>query len=142
MRAHPQVYYRRVEANRPLPFPDKAFDIACANAVLEHVGSAAAQAAFIAELWRVAGHVFITVPHRFFPIEHHTALPLVHWTDTSFRWACRLAGKDDWCRPDTLILMSRRRLAALCPPGAQVRIGYSGLRLGPFSSNLYLAIGV
>src|SRR5206468_11480186 len=35
--AFPRVAYRRIEANWPLPFADKAFDIAVSNAVLEHV---------------------------------------------------------------------------------------------------------
>jgi hypothetical protein len=37
--------------------------------------------------------------------------------------------------------MSRRKLAASCPPERKGRIGYTGLRLGPLSSNLYLAFG-
>ena len=37
--AFPEVTYRQIEANRPLPYADKAFDIAVSNAVLEHVGS-------------------------------------------------------------------------------------------------------
>ena len=136
--AFPRVAYRQIVANEPLPFADNSFDIATSNAVLEHVGSAANQRRFVNELMRVARRVFITVPNRFFPVEHHTGIPLLHWRDTGFRLACRFFGKDDWCRPENLILMSRRRLRAACPPDLRVVIGKSGIALGPCSSSLYL----
>ena len=136
--AFPLVAYRQIVANEPLPFPDKSFDIATSNAVLEHVGSAVNQRRFVSELMRVAHKLFITVPHRFFPVEHHTGIPFLHWTDSGFALACRLLGKDDWCRPENLILMSRRRLQAACPPNLQVIMGTSGIPLGPCSSSLYL----
>ena len=87
---------------------------------------------------RVANRVFITVPNRYFPIEHHTAIPLLHWADTGFALMCRLAGKRDWSRSENLILMSRRSLLAVCPHGARVKIGRTGIMLGPCSANLYL----
>lgn len=136
--AFPAVRYQRIAAGMPLPFADGAFDIAVSNAVLEHVGSAAAQRAFLAELFRVGRRVFVTVPNRFFPIEHHTAIPLAHWSDRTFPPVCRALGKPKWGEAEALILMSRRRLAGLCPPGRVVQIGTTGLRLGVFSSNLYL----
>jgi SAM-dependent methyltransferase len=134
--AFPSVAYRRIAPNQPLPFADKSFAIATSNAVLEHVGSSANQAFFVAELLRVAGRVFVTVPHRFFPVEHHTAIPLLHYWDASFAAACRLLGKSEWADERNLILMSRRRLRALAPAGAVV--APTGLRLGPVSSNLLL----
>lgn len=136
--AFPQVRYQQIEPNQPLPFPDGAFDIATSNAVLEHVGSPEHQRRFAAELLRVGRRVFITVPHRFFPVEHHTAIPFLHWTDAGFALACRLTGKESWNRPENLILMSRRRLAAAVPPGRRVEIGRTGILLGPCSANLYL----
>ena len=136
--AFPLVTYRQVEPNEPLPFADKSFDVATSNAVLEHVGSPQSQHRFVAELMRVARRVFLTVPHRFFPVEHHTAVPLLHWTDTGFALACRLLGKQDWSNPENLILMSRRRLRAVCPRGVRAEIGTTGVPLGPFSGNLYL----
>jgi len=139
--AFPPVRYVRVAANAGLPFADGAFDIAFSNAVLEHVGSPEAQRAVLAELRRVARCVFVSVPNRFFPIEHHTALPLLHFADATFRLACRATGKHKWADPANLILMSRHRLARLCGDAQACRIGHTGLRLGPFSSNLYLAIG-
>ncbi|HLH87247.1 MAG TPA: methyltransferase domain-containing protein [Xanthobacteraceae bacterium] len=134
--AFPDVSYRRIAPHQPLPFADKSFAIAASNAVLEHVGSAANQAAFVAELTRVADRVFITVPHRYFPVEHHTAIPLLHYGDASFALACRMLGKSEWADERNLILMSRRRLRALAPAGAV--IAATGLRLGPMSSNLLL----
>ncbi len=143
--AFPQVAYRQIEPGDPLPFADRAFDIATSNAVLEHVGSPAAQAAFVAELARVAHVAFITVPHRFFPVEHHTGIPFLHWTNASFAVACRALGKQDWSEPNNLILMTSARLrrlaAAAAPAGRPVQIGSTGIRLGPFSSNLFMLLG-
>ena len=139
--AYPAVEYVRIDANARLPFDDASFEIATSNAVLEHVGSAAMQEFFVRELARVAKRVFITVPNRYFPIEHHTALPLVHYSDNLFHIACDLFDKPEWARTENLILMSPRRLRALARPlGRSADIGYTGLPLGPFSSNLYLAL--
>ncbi len=138
--AFPQISYRQIESGEALPFADGSFDIA----VLEHVGSPAAQAAFVAELARVARAVFISVPHRFFPVEHHTGIPLLHWTDPSFAVACRALNKREWAEAANLILMTRARLRQLSTKvaaGRPVRLGTTGIRLGPFSSNLFLLIG-
>ena len=93
---------------------------------------------FVKELCRVAGRVFITVPNRFFPVEHHTAIPLLHFWDGTFALACRVLGKSEWADEANLILMSKRRLRALAPASAVV--DHTGLRLGPLSSNLLLFI--
>lgn len=136
--AYPRVTALRIDANRPLPFADGAFSIATSNAVLEHVGSHDAQVTFVRELARVARKVFVTVPNRFFPVEHHTAIPFLHYADASFAAACAALGKQEWARRENLILMSTRRLAALVPPSLPGSVGYTGIRLGPLSSNLYL----
>ena len=62
-----------------LPFPDGAFDVVHSNAVIEHVGGRERQEAFVREALRVGRRVFLTTPNRWFPIEVHTRLPLVHW---------------------------------------------------------------
>jgi methyltransferase family protein len=74
----PQV--RLVVADgRELPFADGEFDVAVSNAVVEHVGTEDDQRAFVHELCRVGRRVFVSTPNRWFPIEVHTLLPLVHW---------------------------------------------------------------
>lgn len=138
--AFPEVDYVRIEPSARLPFDDDSFDIATSNAVLEHVGSFERQVLFVQELCRVARRVFISVPNRYFPIEHHTALPLVHYQDSLFRLACRIAGKSEWTREENLILMTRKRLWTLAAAVKKTPIvGYTGRPLGPLSSNLYLA---
>lgn len=134
--AFPSVRYVRLEPAAPLPFPDKAFDIATSNAVVEHLGSRDAQMRFIAELRRVARKVFITVPNRYFPVEHHTAIPFAHYWRPLFRRACALTGKEKWSDESNLILMSAGALKELGRPSGHV--GYTGIRMGPFSSNLFL----
>jgi hypothetical protein len=77
-RAFPDVAWVRADG-RDLPFAADEFDVAFSNAVIEHVGDEDAQRAFVAELCRVARRVFITTPNRWFPVDVHTLLPLVHW---------------------------------------------------------------
>ncbi|GEM_PF-193252 len=63
-----------------LPFPDGAFDFVHSSAVIEHVGSFENQKRFVSECARVARiGFFLTTPNRWFPVEFHTQLPLVHW---------------------------------------------------------------
>jgi SAM-dependent methyltransferase len=135
----PQVNYRQIRPGDPLPFEADSFAIATSNAVLEHVGSAEAQLAFVAELVRVARCVFITVPHRYFPVEHHTGIPLLHWADASFAAACRISGKAEWSQSGNLIMMTKSRLRRLYPH-AGARVGMTGIWLGPCSSNLFMLI--
>ena len=136
----PKVNYVQIQPNKRLPFADRSFNVAAANAVLEHVGSVNAQLQFVAELTRVAERVFISVPHRYFPIEHHTGLPFAHWTDATFSLSCRLTDKLKWSLQEELILMTKNKLRKLVPIGRRYEIGYTGIKLGPMSSNLYLKI--
>ena len=76
---YPGLSYKQVQPGDPLPFRDAEFDVVFSNAVLEHVGSRSAQAAFVRELCRVGKAFFITTPNRWFPIEHHTGLPMLHY---------------------------------------------------------------
>ncbi len=140
IKEYPRVEYRQIQADTTLPFADKSFDIATANAVLEHVGSVSAQRRFIAEMMRVSRVVYITVPNRYFPVEHHTGFPFVHYSDILFALACKLAHKDEWTQEKNLIFMTRKKLHALVPASAQASIGYTGFPLDLFSSNLYVHI--
>ncbi|MFL5925152.1 MAG: methyltransferase domain-containing protein [Gaiellaceae bacterium] len=99
-----------------LPFEDDEFDVAFSNAVIEHVGGREEQRRFVAELCRVAPRVFISTPNRWFPVETHTLVPLVHWLPRpAADRAMRALRRANW---DQVELLSRRELLALFPPGA------------------------
>jgi hypothetical protein len=139
--AFPLVKFQRIRPNEALPFSSANFDIATCNAVLEHVGSHEKQIFFVRELCRIAKKVFISVPNRYFPIEHHTAIPFLHYDDRTFRLGCAAMGKHNWAQESNLILMTRKKLWRLVTGiDRSVAVGYTGFIAGPLSSNLYLAI--
>lgn len=65
---------------RDLPFPDDSFDYVVSNAVIEHVGGPDGARRMISESERVARVGYLhTTPNRWFPIEPHVMVPLLHW---------------------------------------------------------------
>lgn len=101
-----------------LPFPAESFDVVHSSAVIEHVGGRERQQRFVAELVRVARRgAFFTTPNRWFPIEFHTQLPLVHWLPKpAFHTLLRRTGRGFFASDDTLNLLDRAGLRALVPP--------------------------
>jgi len=96
-----------------LPFSSSAFDFSHASAVVEHVGSHHRQSKLLQELWRVARKgIFVTTPNRWFPIEFHTVLPLLHWLPAdAFRALLRMRGDRFFSSEENLNLLSRNTLA-------------------------------
>ncbi|MGH3072772.1 MAG: methyltransferase domain-containing protein [Gaiellaceae bacterium] len=115
--SYPQARYVRGDALE-LPFEDGSFDVVFSNAVIEHVGGEDEQRRFVAEALRVAPRVFVTTPNRWFPIEVHTRLPLVHWLpDAASHRAYELAGKP-WAKRNRLL--GPRALRELFPREARI----------------------
>ena len=117
-RAFPSI--RTVVANGlDLPFADDEFDVAFSNAVVEHVGGRDEQRRFVAELCRVAPRVFLSTPNRWFPVETHTLVPVVHWLPRAQAdRAMRALRRENWKRVE---LLSKRELLALFPPHVDAR---------------------
>jgi SAM-dependent methyltransferase len=127
--AFPQVRTVRADG-RELPFADGEFDVAFSNAVVEHVaGGREGQRAFIRELCRVAKRVFVTTPNRWFPLDPHTLLPLVHWLPPGQRRdrVLRARGFDDVLDP-----LGPKDFAALFPyPVRVINTGLTLVAVGP-----------
>lgn len=109
---------------RVLPFSDKEFDVAHSNAVIEHVGGPGAQELFLKELERVARRCMITTPNRYFPIETHTRVPLLHWMSKDlFDSFIKLIGKS-WAAGNYMHLLGEKDLDLLAK-----RAGLRGYRI-------------
>ncbi len=99
---YPRIRYVQGDA-LSLPFADGEFDVVFSNAVVEHVGGREQQRQFVAEALRVARRAFVTTPNRWFPVEVHTLLPLVHWLpDPAAHRAYDLARKP-WAKENHLL---------------------------------------
>jgi len=115
-RCYPSCDYVQVHRGEPLPFEDGAFDLVFCNAVIEHVGDRATQRSFLAELLRVGQSAFITTPNRWYPVELHTALPLLHYLPSPiWRRAYRRLGFEFFSREEHLNLLDKRQLIKLLP---------------------------
>ena len=129
---------------RALPLKTGAVDYVYSHAVIEHVGSRANQAKFLAEALRVARKgVLITTPNRWHPVETHTGLPFLHYFPTPiWRRLYQLLGKDMYAQEETLNLFSPRALRQLVS-GREIHAGRFELHkirwLG-LPSNLVLVI--
>ena len=99
---YPTVRYVQGDACA-LPFADGEFDLYFSNAVIEHVGGEERQRAFVVEALRVAHRVFITTPNRWFPVELHTRLPLVHWLPEGAAHRAYDLARKGWAKENHLL---------------------------------------
>jgi len=136
---YPGLKFRRSDG-RALPFPDRSFDFAHSSAVIEHVGSRTNQCALLAELWRVSRKgIFVTTPNRWFPIEFHSVMPLLHWLPPpAFRAILRVLGHDKLTEEAHLNLLSRHDLLAAARAAGVSGARVEGVSLGGWTSNLLL----
>jgi hypothetical protein len=120
---YPGVTFVPIEANRPLSFSDKQFDVVFSNAVVEHVGGLKNQQFFIEESLRVARAFFITTPNRWFPVEMHTGLPFLHYLPMRFyRVILAQIGLQYWASEDNLNLLDGNSFLRLFSPSVSVSI--------------------
>jgi hypothetical protein len=140
-RLYPGLKFLRANA-LALPFADASFDFVHASAVLEHVGSFANQAKMVAECLRVARRgVFLTTPNRWFPIEFHTVLPLVHWLPKPWcRAAFRKLGLGFFAYEANLNLMTKAEMRRIMATHPDCRSRFIPMRLWGWTSNLVLVI--
>jgi ubiquinone/menaquinone biosynthesis C-methylase UbiE len=125
-----------------LPFADAAFDVVHAAAVIEHVGAFERQRGLLRECCRVARRaVFVTTPNRWFPIEFHTVLPVVHWLPKPlFRGLMRRTGRSFFAEEANLNLMTAREMARAAAGVAGFTAAVSTVHLGGWPSNLLLTL--
>lgn len=124
-----------------LPFPDNSFDYVHCAAVIEHVGNRSSQTRLIREAVRVVRKcALITTPNRWFPVEFHTVLPLVHWLPPSvFRRWLRATSREFFASQENLNLLSAGQIRNMVSDlGFEFEL--RGVRLLGLISNLLLVV--
>ena len=97
-------------------FQNNSFDIVHSNATIEHVGSYQNQISLIKETFRVSKkYVFIQTPNRFYPIDFHTTLPLIHWLPKNIhRKILKFFRLNFYASEENLNLLSENDLKNIC----------------------------
>ena len=133
--AYPGVKHVRIQPNVRLPFCDGQFDCAYSNAVIEHCGNRTQQSFFIDEVCRVSRSQFIIAPNPYFPVEHHTGLPLLHLLPKRvFRFILSQSKWCYWSTEQNLNYITKKETIRLWPSG-RPHSQYCGIGYGLFSSN-------
>lgn len=68
-----------------LKYPDRAFDVAHSNSVIEHLGTFENQVKFAREIRRVGQKVWVQTPARSFFVEPHLLTPFIHYFPKSWQ---------------------------------------------------------
>ena len=86
---------------------------------------------FLSEAWRIARKgIFVTTPNRWFPVEFHTVLPLLHWLPPRlYRSLLARLGREFFACENHLNLLSRRDLAQLA-----AEVGIAGVNIANIGS--------
>ncbi len=123
---------------RRLPFRDRAFDLAFANSIVEHIPGQENRVAFAKETARVGCGYYVQTPYRWFPVEPHLYTPLIHYLPKSRQrpllrnftvWGILQRptpeGCDDFLRD--IDLLTTRQLSELFPRAAIWKERFCGL---------------
>ena len=121
---------------------DNFFDIAYSNATIEHVGSYQNQIKFLSELFRVSKKgVFLTTPNRFFPIDLHTFIPIIHMFPKKIhRFILNIFNQKFLAKEENLNLLSKNDLINICKNLEIKNFQIKKIKIFGFTSNLILVI--
>lgn len=133
----PEIKFLQIKPG-PLPFKDREFDMVFCSAVLEHVGDRKEQAFFLSEIFRVSRSFFLTTPNRWFPLEFHTIIPLLHWLPQPAHQRILMAlGQHFWAKTNNLNLLSKADLFRVAKStNKEIIINIEAVKLFGWPSNL------
>ena len=88
---------------------DMTSDLVISSAAIEHVGNKSNQIKMIENIIKLTNKIFIiTTPNRYYPIDFHTKLPLIHWFSKKFhRFCLKKIGLDFFSKEENLNLISK-----------------------------------
>ena len=91
---------------------DFSSDLVVSNATIEHVGNTLNQKKMLENVIKLTKKIFvITTPNKFYPIELHTKIPLIHWFPKSiYRKILKILGLSFYANEENLNLLSVKEL--------------------------------
>jgi hypothetical protein len=127
---------------KKIPLKNNSFDIVISNATIEHVGNKKNQTKFIKETVRLTKQlVFISTPNRYFPIDFHTLIPLIHLLPKKIhRFILKKIGLDFFSKESNLNLLSDYELRNICQNLKIKNFTINKIRILGFCTNLVLII--
>ena len=115
-------------------------DLVISNATIEHVGSLENQIKMVSNIIRLSKKFFIlTTPNRFYPIDFHTKLPLIHWLPKKIhRKILSLIGLQYLDKEENLNLLNTNNLIDMMKNFKNIRYDIRYVKFLLFKSNIIL----
>ena len=110
-------FYKKLKKSITEEFSDKELnefssDLVLSSATIEHVGSTLNQEKMILNIIKLTKKIFIiTTPNKFYPIELHTKIPVIHWLPKSiYRRILKFLGLSFYADENNLNLLTINEL--------------------------------
>jgi len=118
------------------------YDIIHSSATIEHVGKIENQILFVKECLRLGKkYIFITTPNRYYPIDFHTKIPIIHWLPKKIhRNILKFFGLGFYSLEKNLNLLDKISLIKICQKLNIKKFKIIRYKFLFFTSNLILVI--
>ena len=118
------------------------YDIVHSSATIEHIGKKQNQILFVKECLRLGKkYIFISTPNRYYPIDFHTKIPIIHWLPRKIhRNILRFFGLSFYSLEKNLNLLDKISLIKICKKLNIKKFKIIRYKFLFFTSNLILVI--
>ena len=118
---------------------DFSSDLVVSNATIEHVGNTLNQKKMLENVIKLTKKIFvITTPNKFYPIELHTKIPLIHWFPKSiYRKILKFLGLSFYADEKNLNLLSVNELKKMLD-NYKIKYEIRFIKLFFFKSNIII----
>ena len=137
-------FYKKLKKSITEEFSENEFyefssDLVISSATIEHVGGALEQKKMIDNIIKLTKKIFIiTTPNRFYPIEMHTKIPLLHWFPKPiYRKILKIIGLSFYANEENLNLIGIREIKEMLN-NQKITYEIKFLKLFFFKSNIII----
>ena len=137
-------FYKKLKKSITENFSEKQIydfssDLVISNATIEHVGGAINQKKMIENIIKLTKKIFIiTTPNRFYPIELHTKIPLIHWFPKPiYKKILKFIGLSFYANEENLNLLGVNELKEMLD-SQKIKYEIKFLKLWFFKSNIII----